>query len=129
VSPAAFLIDGVQNKRTPPDWLHAHEKRQQQRLWEQQHAQSAPAELEMRHQYDQDRAEALRTYLASAEGRQKYKQAYPTLLAFHKAIDPNRCHKAAHEAAMQRIERVDFTFPEYEAWKRKHDDQTEPPTT
>ena len=38
VSPAAFLIDGVQNSRTPPDWWHAHEKQQRQRQWEADHA-------------------------------------------------------------------------------------------
>jgi hypothetical protein len=127
VSPAAFLIDGVQNQRTPPDWMHAHEKRQEQRQWEQDHARTAPAELELRRQYDQERAAALQTYLASAEGREKYKRAYPTLLAFHKALDPNRCHKAAHDAALERIERLDFTFPEYEVWKQAHDGRTEPP--
>lgn len=27
VAPAAFLIDGVRNNRTPPDWMHSYEKR------------------------------------------------------------------------------------------------------
>ena len=35
MSPAAFLIDGVQNNRTAPDWLFAHEKRQEKRQWEE----------------------------------------------------------------------------------------------
>src|SRR5205085_540059 len=83
-SPAAFLIDGIQNGRTPPDWLYAHEKRQQQKQWEREHALTAPDEVELRRQYDRERATALQTYLASAEGRQKYKQAYPILVAFYK---------------------------------------------
>jgi hypothetical protein len=120
VSPAAFLIDGVRNKRTPPDWMHAHEKRQQQKQWDQAHARTAVGELELHQQYDLERAAALHAYLASAEGREKYKQVYPTLLAFHKATDPNRCHKAAHDAALERIGRLDFVFPEYEVWKLAH---------
>ena len=63
-------------------------------------------------------AAGLQAYLASTDGRTKYKQAYPALLAFHEALDPNRCHKAAHEATLERIERFDFTFPEYEDWQR-----------
>jgi hypothetical protein len=128
VSPAAFLIDGVQHNRTPPDWLHAHEKRQQQTQWEQQHARTAPAELELRRRYDQDRASALHAYLASADGRAKYKQAYPALLAFHKAIDPIRCHKAAHDATLERIERIDFSFPDYEVWSLTHGVRIETPS-
>ena len=33
-SPAAFLIDGVQNKRMPPDWFHAHDKERDRKAWE-----------------------------------------------------------------------------------------------
>jgi hypothetical protein len=116
VSPAAFLIDGVQYGRTLPDWMHAHEKRQQQKQWEQQRSQAALGEPELRRLYDQERAAALAAYLASTEGRQKYKQAYPTLLAFYKATDPIRCHKSAHEATIARIERMDFHFAEYDVW-------------
>jgi hypothetical protein len=124
VSPAAFLIDGVQHQRTPPDWMHAHEKRQQQKQWDQEHARTAPAELELRGRYDAERETALQAYLASADGRAKYKQAYPALLAFHKAIDPSRCHKAAHEATVERIERLDFVFPEFEVWQRDNGGDT-----
>ena len=28
-SPAAFLVDAIQNQRMPPDWIHAHEKEHQ----------------------------------------------------------------------------------------------------
>ncbi len=37
VSPAAFLINGVQNNRTPPDWWFAHEKRREKEQWESEH--------------------------------------------------------------------------------------------
>src|SRR5207247_9624974 len=55
VSPAAFLIDGVQNNRTPPDWLYAHEKRQEQQQWERAKASSAGDELELRRLYEDER--------------------------------------------------------------------------
>lgn len=122
VSPAAFLIDGVQNARTPPDWLHAHEKRQERKQWEQKGILASPSESDLRQLYNQERAEALQAYLASAGGRAKYKQAYPVLLAFYTTTDPHRCQKAAHEAAVERIGRLDFHFPAFDVWAaaRRH---------
>ena len=58
----------------------------------------------------------MKAYLASPEGREKYKQTYPILLAKHQVTDPQRCHKTAHDATVDRIERVDFTFPDFERW-------------
>lgn len=116
VSPAAFLIDGIENGRTPPDWMNAHEKSQQQKQWEQERALITPDESALRPIYNQERAAALRIYLASPEGRLKYKLSYPPLLAFFKARDPSRCHKDAHEAALERIGRLDFQFPDFSVW-------------
>lgn len=116
VSPAAFLIDGVQHGRTLPDWMHAHEKCQEKRQWELQHIPIAAAELDLRHEYDRERKSALNSYLASVEGRRRYRETYPTLVAFYKATEPQRFHKVAHEAALARIERMDFRFPEFETW-------------
>ncbi len=116
VSPAAFLIDGVQNARTPPDWSYAHEKRQERRQWEEQRALSRVGEQELRGLYEQERNAALQAYLASAEGRQKYQQAYAPLLAYYGRTEPNRSREAAHEAALARIERLDFHFPDYAVW-------------
>ena len=65
VSPAAFLINGVQNKRTPPDWFHSHEKRQERRQWDQERAVSDEDELGLRPAYDHERTaeeEVLREY-------------------------------------------------------------------
>jgi len=116
VSPAAFLIDGVQNNRTPPDWFHAHEKRQERRQWDRDHAASAPGDLELRRSYDQERSAALHAYLDSPEGRAKYEQAYQPYLAFFTQTEPHRPHDAAREAAIRRVERFDFRFPEYDMW-------------
>src|SRR5439155_17793763 len=60
-SPAAFFIDGVQNRRTPPDWMHAHEKRQEQRQWELVRDAASAGEESLRAVYDEERAAALRT--------------------------------------------------------------------
>ena len=116
VSPAAFLIDGVQNKRTSPDWLYAHEKRQERRQWEQEKAASDNGEQEFRRLYEQERQAALQTYLASNEGQQKYDQVYASYLAFYKVTEPHRSHEAAQEAAIVRLERFDFRFPDYAVW-------------
>ena len=50
-SPAAFLIDGIQHNRTPPDWFHAHERRQQLKRWEQQRLASDKDEQDLRLRY------------------------------------------------------------------------------
>jgi hypothetical protein len=116
VSPAAFLIDGVQNGRTPPDWLYAHEKRREREQWEQASASSAEDEQEVRRAYDGERAAALQAFLTSAEGRASYERTYAPLLGLYKVTEPHRSHEAAHEATLARIERLDFHFPEYAVW-------------
>ncbi len=115
-SPAAFCIDGIQHQRTPPDWLHAHEKRLRQRQWEQEHAASSEEEQALLNQYAQERSAALRTYLSSADGRHTYQQAYRPLLDLYTRTEPHRVHDAAHEAAIAHIERHAFRFPDYAAW-------------
>src|SRR5205823_12691549 len=70
VSPAAFLIDGIQNSRMPPDWIYAHDKQRAREHWEQQRAAMAAEEQSLRAAYAAERAAALRVYLASPEGRQ-----------------------------------------------------------
>ena len=109
-SPAAYLIDGVQENRTPPDWFHAHEKRQEQKQWQREHG--ANGEIgELQKAYDQERQAALEAFLASDEGRAKYDAALTLYKAFYKATEPERYVRAAHEATIARIERIDFMFP------------------
>jgi hypothetical protein len=116
VSPAAFLIDGIQNGRTPPDWSFAHEKRQERQLWEQQRAAAEQDEQDLRYVYEQERGAALQVFLASPEGRQKHQQAFNHLILFYQATDPYCARNAAHDAALERVERLDFQFPEYAIW-------------
>jgi hypothetical protein len=120
VSAAAFLVDGIENKRTSPDWFHAHEKRQREAQRERERALSGEDDHEWRRLYEQERAAAWQTYLASPEGREKYERAYHTLLAFHKVTEPHRFEKAAHQAALEHVERVDFCFLEYALWAVAH---------
>ena len=115
VSSAAFLIDAVHNNRTPPDWLYAHEKRRRQEQWEIERAATGE-DSELLALYDQERAAALREFLASEEGRLKYEQAFEPYLAFYKATDPHRYREEANGAAIARVERLDFKFPEYDLW-------------
>lgn len=116
VSAPAFLIDGVQNNRTPPDWFYAHEKRQERQQWEQDKAMSAEAEQGLRYQYEREREAALQHFLATADGQQKYDQAFAPYLAFYQATEPHRAQDAAHEATIARLEKFDFHFPEYAVW-------------
>lgn len=98
VSPAAFLIDGIEHGRMPPDWMFEHEKRQQQKQWEREREAAAAEERNLLREYEAERAAALQAYLASAEGRQKYEEIYPILSAFHQATDPHGYGAAAHDA-------------------------------
>jgi hypothetical protein len=126
-SPAAFLIDGIENGRTAPDWMHVHEKRQQHKQWEQERKVVSAADGELCAAYDRERAAALQAFVASPEGQEKYRSAYPTLLVLHQATDPERCREAAREATLARIERLDFDFPEYAEWcQAQHLAETKP---
>lgn len=116
VSPAAFLIDGVQNRRTPPDWVYAHEKQQEREQWERDHTRVSGDEQEMRTTYQLERAAALRDYLASPDGRKKYAHTHASLLALYRVTEPDRFREAAHDATVARMESVDFQFPPYAVW-------------
>lgn len=121
VSPAAFLIDGIENGRTAPDWMHVHEKRQREKQWEQQRTVLSAVDTELRSTYDQERAAAFQEFVASPEGEGKYQATYPTLLVFYQATDPVRGHETAREATLARMERLDFQFPEFGEWfQAKH---------
>jgi hypothetical protein len=116
VSPAAFLIDGVDNGRTPPDWFYAHEKRQERTQWERQQARAAQDERHLRTTYEQERKAAFSAYLRSADGRRHYDEAHAVLLDYYRVAEPLRFHEAAHEATLERLERVHFQFPDYPVW-------------
>lgn len=115
-NPAAFLIDGVQHNRMPPDWMHAHEKRREQRQWEAEHAAFTQPEQQNRHRYELERAAELQEFLQSPEGRKHYAPTYKTLLELYQRLEPHRSFAAAHEATVARIERDYFQFPEYSVW-------------
>ena len=122
VSPAAFLIDGIQNNRMPPDWLHAHEKKQERDQWARHQTAFDNSERTMRKEYEHARALAFEAFRQSAEGRSIYDKTFPILLAFHKQTDPHRAHEAATQATLARMEREDFTFPEFATWILKQEE-------
>lgn len=121
ISPAAFLIDAIQHHRTAPDWHHAHEKRRRQEQWERDRADAGHDEQELRRLYQDQRSTALRAFLDSPEARQKYNEAIPALLELSRCTEPKRHREAAHEAALARLERMDFHFPEYAVWALTND--------
>lgn len=117
VSPASFLIDGIQNNRLPPDWIYAHEKERTRRYWEQQSAQLANEEQSLQRQYAHERSLALQEYLDTPEGRQQFLAAYNPLLELYRALEPHRYHDAARDAAAGKIEREHFQFPDFSIWR------------
>ena len=115
-SPAAFLLDGVQNNRTHPDWYHAHAKRQEKLAWERRRLDAVADDNTLRARYDVERAQALKRLLDSAEGRQHYDQAFHAYLELFRVTEPHRFEQAAREAATERIQRIDLAFPAFELW-------------
>lgn len=115
-SPAAFLMDGIQHERLPPDWIHAHEKARASRQWEEEHARQAESETSLQATYLQERAVALKDFLASPVGRTEWQSIYPAFLELYQRVEPNRPHQAAQEAARQKIEREHLAFPEFGVW-------------
>lgn len=115
-SPAAFLVDGIQHKRTAPDWFHAHEKRQQYQRSKEDREAAPPPDAESMKAYKTARAFALREYVISSEGQRQYEDAYQAYLALYQRTDPHCANTSAHKASMTRIERVSFRFPEFDDW-------------
>ena len=107
VSPAAFLIDGIQNHRTPPDWWLAHEKKQEREQWEHRKATSSLTEEASRAEYDEARTLAFQKFCRSEEGSAIYQKTFPIVLTFHKHTDPH----SAHQATLARMEQHRFRFP------------------
>jgi hypothetical protein len=129
VSPAAFLMDGVQHNRMPPDWMHAHEKQRSQQQWEAEHKAFTQLEQQHRLKYVQERAAALQRFLQSPEGRKHYQPVFQTLMELYKRLEPHRASAAAHEAATARIERDHFEFPEYAVWALTQQEQSTEPAS
>ncbi|MBX3450768.1 MAG: hypothetical protein KF777_14475 [Planctomycetaceae bacterium] len=116
VSPAAFLIDGLQHNRLPPDWMHAHEKRQRERQWEQERIAVAAQERQLQPQYVAERAAALQVYLRSPEGHEQYDAAYGPLLVLHQRSHPHDPATAAAAATRAYVEEHHFQFPSFAEW-------------
>lgn len=90
VSPASFLIDGIQNSRMPPDWIYAHDKERTREHWERQRIAMAVEEQSLRGEYTAERGVALQAFLMSPEGRQHVGAAYAPFLEFYRALEPHR---------------------------------------
>lgn len=119
VSPAAFFVDGVLNKRMPPDWMYQLEKSQQRKSHDAETAKLKASERLLRESYVQQRREALMTFLRGESGRKLYDTAYQARLAFNKAQgDPQEvASRRANDEALEWIERTDeFVFPEFDVW-------------
>lgn len=119
-SPAAFLVDAIQNERMPPDWIYTHEKELKRKQWESERRSQAAAETKLREDYQAARAAALKAYLATTEGRAHYSTYEPTFREFYQRLEPDRFREAAREAANGKIEREHFQFPDFGVWLLEH---------
>lgn len=124
-SPAAFLIDGVQNKRTPPDWFHAHEKRRDRQHWQDQSKAVAGEEANLRHRHATERAAALRAFLDTPDGLARFTAYRTAFRPLYERMEPDRADAAAREAARQKVEREHFAFPDFGVWLLERRSPTE----
>lgn len=85
-------------------------------MWEDDKFSSPEEEQESRQLYLEERASAWKAFLASPEGQQKYEKTFLPLLAFYRVSEPQRPEEAARAAALARLERLEFHFPEYARW-------------
>lgn len=115
-SPAAFLVDGIQNQRMPPDWIYAHDKECRRRQWEEEKTALAADEQRLRDQFASERNAALQAFLQSPAGRGHYAAYQPTFLEFYRVVEPDRFRDAAHAAATSKVEREHFQFPDFGVW-------------
>jgi len=115
-SPAAFLIDAIQNNRLPPDWIYAHDKERQREHWEHQRAAMAADESSLRDRYQTERTAALEAHLATPEGHQQFAAVHPAFLDFYRVVEPDRYRDAAYAAAIGKVEREHLRFPDFGVW-------------
>ena len=115
-SPAAFLMDAIQNERMPPDWIYVHEKQLKRQEWENHRHTQAAAEAELRRQYAADRSAALQVHLNTTEGRSQFASYEPTFREFYRTVEPDRFREAAREAAIGKVEREHFQYPDFGVW-------------
>ncbi len=119
-SPAAFLIDGLQRKRTPPDWFYAHEKDRERRRWEDARAGSVADEDSLREQYERERRVALHAFLVTPDGRELFARYLAVFTTFYRKVEPDRFAAAARDAAMGKIDREQLVFPDFGVWVLEH---------
>jgi hypothetical protein len=115
-SPAAFLMDAIQNERMPPDWTYMHEKERQRVRWDHERRTQASQESALREQYAEERLSALATFIAGPEGQRHFTAYEATLLDFYRVVEPDRYRDAARDAATGKIEREHFQFPDFGVW-------------
>lgn len=115
-SPAAFLVDAIQNNRMPPDWIYAHEKERQRQVWEAERRSQAEAEATFRQQYALERTAAFHAYLATSEGRAHFSNYESQFRDIYRTVEPDRYRDTAREAATGKAEREHFRFPDFGVW-------------
>ncbi len=121
-SPAAYLIDNLQNQRLPPDWIYAHEKEQKRRQWEAERATLDRNQQKLRADYDAARQLALQSFLETSLAKTAYDKMLPIFRQLYSRTEPHRVRDASHEAAIGKIERELFQFPDFSVWVlQQHD--------
>lgn len=114
-SAAAFLMDAIQNNRMPPDWIYAHDKQRERERWEQERSAFAADEETLRTRYQHERVTALQAFLATPEGRERFAAVHSIFLESYRNVEPH-FRDVAREAAIGKVEREHFRFPEFGIW-------------
>ncbi len=114
-SPAAFCWNYMVSDYMPPDWMHNHEKKQQQAQWDRDRQQVNEHERQLRDSYEAARKEALKTFLRG-EGEKYFREYYRPLEELYRAKGDRDYQRRASDAAIAKLEREHLDFPEFAVW-------------
>ena len=114
-SPAAFCWHYMSSDYMPPDWMHAHEKKQEQQRWDRERAEVNQEEKQLRDAYQKARKDALVAFMRG-DGEKHFREYYRPLEDLYRAQGNRNFVRLASDAAIDKIEREHFQYPEFAVW-------------
>ena len=116
VSPQAFFLDGIKNRRALPDWFHAERKREETRQWEARRRQMFGGETDMTLMYEKARKQSFQEFLAEEIRKGLYHDTFRKFVELHQTqLSEPAARDAATKATRKHFE-AKFEFPSENEW-------------
>lgn len=116
VSPQAYCMDGIKNRRALPDWFHAERKREEKRQWEERRRQMFGGETDMSFAYQQARKQAFQQFLAEEIRKGPYHNTFRTFVEIYQTQFNEPAARDAATKATHRHYEARFPFPLENEW-------------